>query len=72
MTNGDSDDARFHRVVHHHEEQYSIWPHERPNPPGWRDAGRVGPRQRRLAWIDRVWTATRPSSLPVRSEQGAR
>ncbi|MGV9980033.1 MbtH family NRPS accessory protein [Micromonospora wenchangensis] len=72
MTNGDADDARLYRVVHHHQEQYSNSPHERPDPPGWRDAGRVGPRRRRPARIDGVWTATRPSSPRVRSAQGAR
>jgi MbtH protein len=52
-----------HKVVLNHEEQYSIWPIDRENPPGWRDAGRQGSKQECLDYIDEVWTDMRPLSL---------
>jgi MbtH protein len=51
------------KVVVNHEEQYSIWPAERENPLGWRDAGKVGDKQECLAYISEVWTDMRPLSL---------
>jgi MbtH protein len=52
-----------HKVVVNDEEQYSIWPLDRPNPPGWRDAGKEGSREACLDWIDHVWTDMRPLRL---------
>ena len=49
MNSDDTEDNTNYRVVVNHEGQYSIWPAERDNPHGWRDAGRAG--QRRSAWI---------------------
>lgn len=60
-----------YKVVRNHEEQYSIWAEERPNPPGWRDAGFAGTRQECLARIDRVWTDMRPRSLREAMERDA-
>ncbi|MBV8135776.1 MAG: MbtH family NRPS accessory protein [Deltaproteobacteria bacterium] len=53
-----------------HKEQYSIWPADRPNPPGWRDAGREGLKPECLAYIKEVWTDMRPLSL--RRQMGCR
>lgn len=50
-------------VVVNHEEQYSIWPEDRPLPNGWRSAGKVGSKEECLAHIDQVWTDMRPLSL---------
>jgi len=50
-------------VVVNDEEQYSIWPHDRPIPAGWRDAGFTGEREECLAHVDQVWTDMRPRSL---------
>ena len=55
-----------YKVVINHEEQYSIWPVERENPPGWRDAGRSGTEEECLAYIEEVWTDMRPLSLRKR------
>jgi len=57
-----TDSARF-RVVLNDEEQYSIWPADKRNPPGWRDAGLEGSREECLAHIARVWTDMTPRSL---------
>lgn len=54
------------KVVINHEEQYSIWPDERPTPPGWRDEGTVGDRETCLQHIEAVWTDMRPLSLRQR------
>ncbi|MCP2257817.1 MbtH protein [Streptoalloteichus tenebrarius] len=60
----DDDDTTVRcRVVVNDEEQYSIWPADRENPPGWRDAGFAGTRQECLAHIERTWTDMRPRSL---------
>ena len=58
-----AEDATRYRVVINDEEQYSIWPADRENPPGWRDAGREGSKAECLAFIERVWTDMRPLSL---------
>jgi MbtH protein len=58
----EADDIKY-KVVVNHEEQYSIWPDERANPPGWRDAGKVGSKEECLTYIKDVWTDMRPLSL---------
>jgi len=51
------------RVVVNHEEQFSIWPADRPLPAGWQAEGTVADRETCLAHIDQVWTDMRPRSL---------
>lgn len=65
----DSEDTKIYKVVINHEEQYSIWPANRENPPGWRDAGKTGLKTECLAYIDEVWTDMRPLSLRKAMEQ---
>lgn len=60
--NPDNDQALY-KVVVNHEEQYSIWPIDRENPPGWRDAGKSGTKDECLEYIKEVWTDMRPLSL---------
>lgn len=50
-------------VVVNHEEQYSVWPVDKPVPAGWRAAGFTGTRDECLAHVDEVWTDMRPLSL---------
>ena len=57
------EDTTLYRVVVNHEEQYSIWPVERELPAGWRDAGKEGPKDQCLAFINEHWTDMRPLSL---------
>lgn len=57
------EDLTIYKVVMNDEEQYSIWPADRENPLGWRDAGKVGPKAECLAYIEEVWTDMRPLSL---------
>lgn len=63
MTAIDEEDTTLYKVVVNHEEQYSIWPADRENAPGWRDASKTGNKSECLAYIGEVWTDPRPLSL---------
>jgi MbtH protein len=63
MAQDDDEDRTVYKVVVNHEEQYSIWPVDRDNAPGWRDAGKSGTKAECLAHIKEVWTDMRPLSL---------
>ncbi|WP_436494692.1 MbtH family protein [Actinokineospora sp. HUAS TT18] len=52
-----------YKVVVNDEEQYSIWPLDKENAPGWRDEGTSGSKEECLAHIQEVWTDMRPRSL---------
>ena len=60
------------KVVVNHEEQYSLWPSYRENPPGWRDAGKSGSKEECLAYIKEVWTDMHPLSLRQKMDADAR
>jgi len=62
----------IYKVVVNHEEQYSVWPADRENALGWRDAGKTGPKAECLAYIKEVWTDMRPLSLRKKMEEMAR
>ena len=70
MSADEQDDRRQYKVVLNHEEQYSIWPADRENAPGWRDAGQSGSKAECLAYIEKVWTDMRPLSLRKQMDQG--
>jgi MbtH protein len=67
----EEEDKATYKVVVNHEEQYSIWPEHRENPPGWRDAGKAGLKAECLAYIKEVWTDMRPLSLRKKMEEMA-
>lgn len=50
-------------VVLNDEEQYSIWPADRPPPAGWRADGFRGRKEDCLEHIRQVWTDMTPKSL---------
>jgi MbtH protein len=62
----DDDDTQTYLVVLNDEEQYSIWPLDKENAPGWKDAGKSGTKTECLAHIKEVWTDMRPLSLRKR------
>jgi MbtH protein len=66
------EDLTIYKVVRNHEEQYSIWPADRENAPGWAEAGPSGTRAECLAYIEQVWTDMRPLSLRRRMDEAAR
>lgn len=57
------EDRLVYKVVLNQEEQYSLWPADRAAPAGWREAGKTGPKEECLAYIEEVWTDMRPLSL---------
>jgi MbtH protein len=63
------EDNTIYKVVVNHEEQYSIWPADRENALGWRDASKSGTKEECLAYIKDVWTDMRPLSLRKKMEQ---
>ena len=69
MLSDDQEDDTIYKVVVNHEEQYSIWAADRPEPLGWHDVGRTGTKRECLAYIQEVWTDIRP--LSVRSRNGS-
>ena len=72
MIRDEEEDTTIYKVVLNHEEQYSIWPVERENALGWRDAGKSGPKQACLDYIKEVWTDMRPLSLRKYMEEQAK
>jgi uncharacterized protein YbdZ (MbtH family) len=70
MAEGDDPFDKY-KVVINHEAQYSIWPEERENPPGWNEVGASGSKQECLDYIEKVWTDMRPLSLRQKMEEWA-
>ena len=66
------DSGTVFKVVVNHEAQYSIWPADRENALGWKDAGKTGPKAECLAYIKEVWTDMRPLSLRKKMEEDAK
>jgi MbtH protein len=69
MNGDDTEDETIYKVVVNHEEQYSIWPADRENPLGWRNAGESGSKAECLTYIKAVWTDMRPLSLRKKMEK---
>jgi MbtH protein len=63
MASETPEDHLVYKVVVNHEGQYSLWPADRENPPGWEDAGKSGWKDDCLAYVEEVWTDMRPLSL---------
>ena len=63
--------ADRYKVINH-EEQYSIWPADRENPLGWKDAGKVGRQADCLDYIEEVWTDLRPALARQKAQEMAR
>lgn len=59
----DREDETFIVLVNH-EEQYSIWPHWKAIPGGWKAVEGVrGDKKTVLEYVDKTWTDMRPLSL---------
>ena len=65
----EQEDGTIYKVVINAEEQYSIWPADREDPLGWKDAGKSGSKQECLRYIQDVWTDMRPLSLRKKMEE---
>ncbi|AUX38584.1 MULTISPECIES: MbtH family NRPS accessory protein [Sorangium] len=55
--------STIYHIVVNHEQQYSIWPIDRPVPAGWSCTGPRGAKDECLACIEQVWIDMRPLSL---------
>jgi MbtH protein len=55
-------------VLINHEEQYALWPVNKPVPEKWRPAGVSGSKEECLAYVRRVWTDMRPLSIRQRDQ----
>jgi len=71
MGTEDKDDDLY-RVVVNDEEQYSIWPLDKENAPGWKDEGKSGTKTECLAHIKVIWTDMRPRSLREKMDREKR
>jgi MbtH protein len=71
MSNRDQQGEALFEVVVNHEEQYSVWPADKPVPLGWRTVGKRGGRESCLAFIKETWVDMRPLSLRTQMESGA-
>ena len=69
--NPDEQEEKIYKVVINAEEQYSIWPADRQNAPGWSYAGKSGPKDECLAYIKDIWTDMRPKSLREKMDKSA-
>jgi MbtH protein len=69
MNTDDNEDTIIYKVVMNDEEQYSIWPAERENPLGWKDAGKTGLKDECLSYINEAWKDMRPLSLRKQGEK---
>jgi MbtH protein len=63
-----NDKSREYKVVVNDEEQYSIWPSGKANPPAWHDANKVGTKDECIGYIRQVWVDMRPLSLRRQTE----
>lgn len=71
MQQNNGEDTTIYKVVKNHEDQYSIWPANRENAPGWIDVGKSGSKAECLEYIKEVWTDMRPLSLRKQMEESA-
>ncbi|HET6669290.1 MAG TPA: MbtH family protein [Pyrinomonadaceae bacterium] len=72
MNENEAEDRTIYKVVVNHEEQYSIWPADRENALGWRDAGKTGMKADCLEFIKEVWIDMRPKSVRDKMEKASR
>jgi MbtH protein len=55
-------------VLINHEEQYGIWPADKPVPEKWRSTGVAGSKEECLAYVRGLWTDMRPLSIRKRHQ----
>ncbi len=71
MNRDNEEDTTIYNVVVNHEQQYSIWPADRENPLGWKNAGKSGSKQECLEYIKEAWIDMRPLSLRKKMAESA-
>ena len=71
MSTDEGKDKAIYKVVMDHEERYSIWPADRENALGWKEAGKTGTEQECLAYIKEAEKGKGPRSHEKEAEQHA-
>jgi len=56
-------DGDLFKVLKNDEDQYSLWPSEKPAPEGWEEVGVTGSNSECSTWVDENWKDMRPKSL---------
>ena len=64
-----SEDDTVYMVIMDREEQYRIWPSDRPLPFGWEATSKQGTQQECIDYIEEVWTDRRPRSLREKMDE---
>jgi len=64
------EDSTIYKVVVNHEGQYSLWPADRENAPGWNDTGKQGYKAECLEYIEEVRPGTGPRNFRKKSKKG--
>jgi MbtH protein len=54
MSTDEGKDKAIYKVIMDHEERYSIWPADRENALGWKDAGKTGTEEECLDYIKKA------------------
>ncbi|HYH09954.1 MAG TPA: MbtH family NRPS accessory protein [Thermoanaerobaculia bacterium] len=62
------DNTTVYKVIVNQEQQYAIWPGDRDDPVGWKDAGKWGTKEECYAYIEEVWTDMRDMGRPRGSQ----
>jgi MbtH protein len=65
----EEEDTTIYKVVVDREKQYSIWPADRENVPGWKEVGKSGSKDECLDYIEEVWTDMTPLNLRRKIEE---
>jgi MbtH protein len=63
MRQNDEQDTRSYVAAVNHEDQYALWPADRPLPHGWQVASGPDDKTACLEWIRQHWTDLTPLSL---------
>ena len=61
---------RLYKVVINDEEQYSLWPADKSNAPGWQNTGKEGAKDDCLVFVKENWVDMRPKSLREKMKSG--
>ena len=63
------DNTAYKVVLDYDEENYSIWPADRPNRPGWKDVGFTGTKTECMVRAAELMQDMRPPSLSIKDRQ---
>ena len=71
LNSDENEDTTVYKAVVNYEKQYSIWPADRENALGWKNAGKVGTKEPFLAYIKEIWPDMQLASLREKVNRAA-